>query len=450
MSDDGLEREVERLHWEDSRQIEAALGNLDGLDLGRAVIEADADALVLLRSPSVFAEFVSDVRKAGLVGEKQNAAALFVAATSRLRQNPLSILVKGSSSAGKNFLARTILTFFPASCVHEISSMSERSLNFIDQTELKNSILYFFELEGRGRSAHPNRLLLSEGKLSHWYTSSHKGTRHTREEVTGGPVACISTTTENSLTIDDESRHLSLWLDESFNQTKRIAAAYSAVNTARLEPKRLVAWIRMQKLLEQRKDLPIQLPDWFRRIVDVMPTGDVRIRRYWPAFVEACKTVCLIRSFKWSDAELKKRGGLVVLFSDFAIANLIFDEVIFQSLSRNAKAEEVLTGEMVAGIAASKGRNLGHGVQASDLVGEPGVTSLDKAYRLLKRAAHAGTIHRADAPKTDNGKFYLPRLQVGFLGTPDFVYHFLRAAKPVDFIHPITGARVRYEPRRKK
>lgn len=73
MSDNELHKLACRLGWEDRHQIQDSLGNLDGLDLGRAVKEADESALALLRSPSVFAQFVSDVAKAGLVGEKQNA-----------------------------------------------------------------------------------------------------------------------------------------------------------------------------------------------------------------------------------------------------------------------------------------------------------------------------------------------------------------------------------------
>jgi hypothetical protein len=137
----------------------------------------------------------------------------------------------------------------------------------------------------------------------------------------------------------------------------------------------------------------------------------------------------------------------VVRFSDFAIANVIFDEVISRSLTRTADEEDVQTSEIVTRISNEKGQA---GVEASDLVGEPGISSIDKAYRLLKQAARAGTIYRFEAPKKNNEKFYLPFPRQGFLGSPGRVYKHLRVLTPVEFVHPITGVRVRYQPEKSK
>ena len=351
--------------------------------------------------------------------------------------------MKGSSAVGKNFIVRTVTdNFLPEKTVHGISSMSERSLNFLDKDDLENSILYFYEVDGSARSAHPNRLLISEGKLVHWYVAASKwGGKEVREEITGGPVACISTTTENALKIDDESRHLSLWMDESPGQTKRIARAYAAGKKETLTAEMKGVWIEVQQLIRERKDLPIEVPAWFERLVDLIPTGDVRIRRYWPAFVEACKTVCLIRSFRSEKAELESRGGLTVSFKDFAIADLIFDKVVAESLSRSATDEEVWVGEMVDRISE---QHKGVGVEATNLLAEPGVTSLDKAYRLLRRAERAGTIFRSNLPGKNNGKFYLPSAEREFVGSPEFVYRRLEMKGNVKFVHPITGEWVNY------
>jgi hypothetical protein len=440
-----------KLSWDDRHDIEEVLGASNVReydDYERAANEAEKKALEILRLPSVLAQFVRDVGKGGLIGEQRNALALFVTAVSRLREKPLSVLVKGSSSSGKNFLVKSILRFLPRECVHEISSMSERSLNFMSQSELAHTILYFYEIDGRSRSVHPNRLLLSEGKLVHWYTtSSGRGSRETRGEVTGGPVACISTTTEDRLKIDDESRHLSLWLDESADQTRRIAAAYGAEISERIAPKQVLAWIAVQKLLETRRDWPVEAPDWLSRIVDFMPMGDVRIRRYWPAFVEACKTICLIHSFHRDDLKSKKPRDLKIHFGDFAVANLIFDEILAKSLARDAEDDDVRTAEMVARIGDERG--LGKGVEAANLVHEPGVASIDKAYRLLQRAERAGTIVRANGSGKNNLKLYVRAPDIGFVGNPQQVYNRIGERKPVEFIHPFSGALVRYGPKSK-
>jgi hypothetical protein len=419
---------------------------LDHDEHASAAEAADKSVAEVLRSPRLFVHLLSDIRRAGLIGESQNALILWIAATSRLREKPLSVLVKGSSSAGKNHLVNSVLQFFPAEKVHEISSMSERSLNFIDGSSLENSILYFYEIGGRNRSMHPNRILLSEGKLVHWYTRSVGGRRETRKEETGGPVACISTTTEDRLEVDDESRHLSIWIDESDTQTKRIAKAYSAENAEFLHPATLLAWKRLQRVIETRKGLVIRIPQWFQRIVDIaLPIGDVRIRRYWPAFVEACKTVCLIRSFRWDDSELNEQGGLTFDFSDFAITTLVFDKAISESLCRNASEEEVRTKEMVTRIIENRGSSGGQmGVCAADLSYEPGVSSRDHAYRLLHRAERAGMVFRCNSPEKNNGKFYLPMLDSRFLGSPEYIFNSLNERMYAEFVHPFTDVRITF------
>jgi hypothetical protein len=146
-----------------------------------------------------------------------------------------------------------------------------------------------------------------------------------------------------------------------------------------------------------------------------------------------------------TDPDAKVPGELTVRFSDFAVAKLIFDKVISRSLSHNAQDEEIKTGEMVKRISDQNGYK---SVEASDLLGEPGVTSMDKAYRLLKRAVDAGTIHPWEGPTRNNEKFYLPMPNQGFLGSPGQVYKHLKADKRSTFVHPFTGVSVTYVPQK--
>ena len=57
---------------------------------------------------------------------------------------------------------------------------------------------------------------------------------------------------------------------------------------------------------------------------------DIRVRRYYPAFVEACRTVCLIRSSQAQDPA--DDASIEISFPDFAVTALIFDEVFVESL----------------------------------------------------------------------------------------------------------------------
>ena len=66
------------------------------------------------------------------------------------------------------------------------------------------------------------RLLISEQKLVRTVTVREGSKFISKEFVAEGPIASISTTTKNRIEVDDETRHLSVWIDESPEQTLQI------------------------------------------------------------------------------------------------------------------------------------------------------------------------------------------------------------------------------------
>jgi hypothetical protein len=58
----------------------------------------------LSQESNLLAAFQRDIEKAGLVGEKENAAVVFLAALSARLPAPVNLTVGGASSAGKNHL----------------------------------------------------------------------------------------------------------------------------------------------------------------------------------------------------------------------------------------------------------------------------------------------------------------------------------------------------------
>jgi len=263
--------------------------------------ELTRDALELLRSPRIFAHYLDIVRRSGLVGEERNAAVLNIAGISRLLGRPLNVIVKGPSSSGKNFLVNRALLPFPRSSIREITSSSALAWNYASD-DFRHRIVYLQERNEASGAVHPARLLISEGKLVRVVTVNEGGVRTTKRFVAKGPIASISTTTKNQLEVDDETRHVSIWVDESREQTKRIVLAHSL--SAKLVTKHeLKVWRTAHELIEARAAAQVALPTWFRRIADSVYDGDVRVRRYYPAFVSACMAVSLLRSFQ------KESGG---------------------------------------------------------------------------------------------------------------------------------------------
>ncbi len=393
------------------------------------------DAILLLRSPRFFCRILEALRREGLVGEEQNALVVYVVAVSRLLSRPLNLFVKGHSSSGKNHTVRKVLRLIPAECICEITNSSARAWDYMGR-QLRHKIVFFQEESvAFGGKQHPGRLLISENRLERLVTVRQGAQFMTKKQVTEGPVACISTTTRDHLQVDDETRHLSVWADESPAQTARIVRA-QLTDVAPLGKEEIRVWHAVQELLAERSRVPIRLPSWFEFVAKKVWTGDVRIRRYFPAFIEACKTVCLIRSFR-SDERNPKR--LQVTFRDYAIATLIFAHAFSKSLTSIDERNMELR-ECVLRISSNKG---GHPVSAQEVASELSIP-LHEAYERIRRAAKQKLVRRANLPKRGNKKlFRAAEAGNAFLPHPKYVFkEVMGAGRQLRFVHPLTGKAV--------
>ena len=275
----------------------------------------------------------------------------------------------------------------------------------------------------------------------HWVTVRRHGHFVTERRVTEGPIACILTTTKDRLVVDDETRHISVWIDQSPEQTARIALR--EVTKDKQEPlsaEELEIWHEVQNIFSERAAWRIDLPSWFELVARQLRVDDVAVRRYFPAFLQASKTVCLLRSFQRKDQDkLSREKKLRVNFTDYAITWLIFNPVFAESLDQ-ADDEDVETLRQVEKISA---RNNGAPVQASDLVRAMNV-SPDRAYSLLRSAVDAGTIRRANPPAQKNIKLYSPAIATRFAPDPASIFRQLDRPKEAHFVHPLTGKLVVY------
>jgi hypothetical protein len=396
--------------------------------------ETLAAALALLGSPRFFCKLLEALEREGLVGEQRNALVVFIVVVSRLLAKPLNLFVKGQSSSGKNHTVKKVLRLIPPECICEVTDFSEKAWSYLG-TQLKHKVVFFQEESvAFAGKRHPARLLISENRVERLVVLPGG---IAQKKVTEGPVACISTTTHDQLQVDDETRHLSIWADESEEQTARILKAQFVADISPLTRDEIDIWRAVQKLLAQRSTILIQLPPWFELVGKGVWTGDVRIRRYFPAFIQACKTVSLIRSFR---GEEKKPKSIQVRFSDYAIAMLIFEDAFSKSLT-SADEQSVELCDVIERIS---GRKAGRPVSATDVAAEMGVP-LHEAYEKIRRAAQHKLIQRANPPQKGNRKLYLPSVgAIRFLPKPEQVFKMARVGR-VKFVHPITGEAVVYE-----
>ena len=397
-------------------------------------------ARMILGSPDLFSEFLEAVRRQGLVGEEKAALVILIVVVSRLLKRPLNLMLKGKSSSGKNHVVRKVLSLVPRSAVIEITSSSARAWNY-SRDAFRHRLVLLQERNEASGAVHPMRLLISEGKLVRLVTTRENGQWVTKRYVAQGPIASISTTTKDRLEPDDESRSLSCWTDESEAQTARIVHAYGFERRLSTFDRR--AWREIHNLLQQRSHREILLPRWLHRFADLVYTKDLKVRRYYPAFVEACRTVALIRCFQKSPSSC---GRLMVDFIDVAIAASIMDEVSAESIH---KSEGPIgeTRKVVEQISRSKN---GAPVGRKDLEVELRI-SRGQAYRMLSSAADAGAIYRVNKPVKGNAKRYLPTPRPRFVPRPAELYAMLddsEVPNRVEWVHPLTGKLVVHTRRR--
>jgi hypothetical protein len=398
-------------------------------------------ALSLLGNEDFFGELRKALKCGGLVGEVRNALAIYIVAISSLLDHPLSVLIKGPSSGGKNFLATRVLDLLPKTAIREISSSSKTAWNY-GANDFRHKVVYLQERNDASGAVHPVRLLISEQKIVRTVTVRKGNEFISKEFVANGPIASISTTTKNRIEVDDETRHLSVWIDESPAQTLQILKRRNstAANLGK-EKEELEVWHEAYRLLERRASVPVDLPDWFVRIIDLVFVDDVRVRRYFPAFQEAIRTIALIRSFQTHPEDYEPDDSISARFSDYATATCIFEDLFVESLHL-ADDDCMATLKAVKEIAATaKDGAAGANQLATKLKISP-----DMAYARLRAASEAGAIVRANEPEKNNIKRYRPAERPRFVPSPKEVFEKVRpTSKPtIQFTDPVTGELVKF------
>ncbi len=184
----------------------------------------EREALELLRDPRLLERVLEDLERCGVVGEENNKLAAYLAATSRLLEQPLAVVVQSSSAAGKSSLLEAVLDLLPGEARVKYSAVTGQSLFYLRDGDLAHKVLAVVEERGAERAAYALKLLQSEGELSIASTGKDAATGRlvTHEYRVRGPVAILLTTT--AVDVDEEllNRCLVLSVDEERAQTRAI------------------------------------------------------------------------------------------------------------------------------------------------------------------------------------------------------------------------------------
>jgi hypothetical protein len=295
-------------------------------------------ALGLLRDPALLDRILDDLDRCGVVGERTNKLVAYLAATSRLLDEPLAVVIQSSSAGGKSSLLEAVLALVPEQDRVQYSAMTGQSLFYLGEADLRHKVLAIVEHEGAERASYALKLLQSEGALTIASTGKDAATGRliTQAYRVEGPVALMLTTT--AIKVDEEllNRCVVLSVDEGREQTRAIHERQRMAQTlegvlARQERQHLLKLHRdAQRLLR-----PVLVVNPFAKELSFLDHA-TRTRRDHLKYLTLIRTIALLHQHQRPVKTAEHRGQRIeyteVTREDIAVANRLCHEVLGRSL----------------------------------------------------------------------------------------------------------------------
>ena len=223
------------------------------------------DALALLRAPDLLEQLAADLETIGYVGEKQPKQLVYLIATSRKLDKPLSAIIRSESGTGKSYLMECIAELMPPEDVKYFSRLTPQSLYYMGKEELVHKLLIVDERDGSEEAEYSIRTLQTRRILTLAVPIKDPATGKSKTVVLEihGPMAYLESTTATTLNPENANRNFEVFLDESSEQTRRIHAAQRKAHTLegwRAEDRRAAVIRRHQNAQRLLRPLRVLIP----------------------------------------------------------------------------------------------------------------------------------------------------------------------------------------------
>jgi hypothetical protein len=290
--------------------------------------EAGVGCAGIVSHPRILDLLARDAHRAGLVGEEALVKLLYLATISRLFKRPVSVAVKGPSSGGKSYTVERALRFHPPSAYHEMTGMSERGLIY-DEEPLQHKMLVIYEAAGMDGAiaSYVVRSLLSEGRLRYLTTGKdHEGIKG-RWIEREGPTGLITSTTAVHLHPENETRLLSVTVNDTPEQTRAVLIGIADTDDDEDDDFDLGAWHELQRWLELG-DHRVTIP-YRRKLAERIPPQAVRLRRDFKAVLTLIKAHALLHQ---ASRRRDDRGRIVACHEDYAVVRGIVVDLVSEAV----------------------------------------------------------------------------------------------------------------------
>ena len=254
-----------------------------------------------LKSKDMLDQVISDLSLIGYVGEDLNKQLVYIAASSRKLDDPVSVLILSQSAAGKSLLVDTVRKLIPGEDVVSVSSLSDQALNYMREGGLLHKFLILGEAVHSEVVEHQIREMLSGHELSRMVTMKDQktGQMETRIVKSKVIVSAVMSSTRYEVNPENASRCFIINADESREQTKRIHRAQNLKYTIKRyrEKKNLVPEIIIKHHAAQRLLKMRIIVNPYAGHLD-FPDSLMRMRRDNERFIDLIACVCFLRQYQ--------------------------------------------------------------------------------------------------------------------------------------------------------
>jgi len=334
---------------------------------------------VLFAEDNLIKRFLEDVEKGGLVGEKDNAAAVFLCALSARLPRPLNLTVNGESSSGKNYLLSSATAFIPPEHKKSTSGLTSKALMYAKEDEFQHKAIIIAEYEGVAKADYAIRTMQSEQVIEWDFVDCGKGIQKKTNKVKG-PAAFLQATTRPVLHVENETRLLFVSVDESADQTTAILKRQAKMAVEGAVPVSEETTNYWHEYLRSLEPMPIFIP-YAETLVGHFPCDRVRSRRDFPKLLGLIEASAFLHENKRE----RKDNAVVAAPEDYFVAKRLFENSY--ATGPDSKLKELL--------AAAESLHAKDVFRISDLVEKTG-WGKSKVYAVVQRAEELGCIAETD------------------------------------------------------
>ena len=260
-------------------------------------------------------------------GDTNNAKLLFLASLTRFSKKPVSVLIKGASGSGKSELMNTILRFIPEADKEVFTGISEKSISFMGENSLRHKVLGIQEFSGLNNPSGNTilRSLLSEGKIRRQtsITDAKDNNFTTQVSEVMGPVSLFMTTTEKSIHPEDENRMISITVDQSAEQKRKVLLAKAEAFNGAIISEEVIREIQDISLTFQKTLKKVKIP-YIKKIAMRMDTNSDQVLRHFDKILSLIEAHALLHQ---EDRETKD-GKVIANKEDYSVVCSLLEPIL--------------------------------------------------------------------------------------------------------------------------